>query len=280
MGRIIAQQSAKDLSRQHPRRGRGLTAGRFLAYARDMAPTAGIIVIGNEVLSGKVEEENARYLIRELRALGVDLMRVVFIRDDVPTIARDVREMSAAYTHVFTSGGVGATHDDVTMPALAEAFGVPMIPHPVLMPLIEQHFGERINVAVRRMGILPEGTELLGLGELRYPVIKLRNVFVFPGVPQYLKMKFDFLRPHLKNEPIRLRQVYLRVGEDQIALPLGEVDAAFPAVEFGSYPRFDSDEYRVKLTIESRDLEQLEAGLAALLARMDPGWIVKVETVV
>ena len=239
--------------------------------------TAGIVVIGNEVLSGQVEEANARYLVQELRALGVQLMRVVVIRDDIDTIARDVRELSEAYTHVFTSGGVGSTHDDLTLTAIAQAFEAPIEPHPVLMGMIEAHFGDRINDAVRRMGRLPRGAELLGLGELRFPLVRVRNVYVFPGVPQYLKAKFEWLKPQLAHTPFTLKQVYLNVGEDRIAEPLAALDAAYEDVAFGSYPRFDTDEYRTKITLESRDPARVDDALGRLLGQLDTEWVVKVD---
>lgn len=239
--------------------------------------TAGIVVIGNEVLSGKVEEENARYLTQGLRDLGVALMRVVFIRDEIDTIAKDVREMSEAYTHVFTSGGVGSTHDDLTFDAIAAAFGVGLEIHPELDRALQAHYGERYDQATRRMALLPEGTELLGLGELRYPVIKVRNVFVLPGVPSFLRLKFDYLRPRLRSTPFALKQVFVSVGEDRIALLLKGVAVAHPELEFGSYPRFDDADHRVKITIESKDLPRVEAGLSSLLEVLPPDWVVRVE---
>ena len=121
--------------------------------------TAGLVIIGNEVLSGKVEEQNARFVIQELRDAGVTLMRVVVIRDDIATIARDVREMSSDYDHVFTSGGVGATHDDVTLEGIARAFDVPLEQHPELVSLLEE-FGMELNAAALRMATVPAGSEL------------------------------------------------------------------------------------------------------------------------
>ncbi len=239
--------------------------------------TAGIVVIGNEVLSGQVEEANARYLIHELRALGVQLMRVVVIPDEINTIAKDVKLMSESYTHVFTSGGVGSTHDDVTLTAVAQALDRPLEPHPVLMPMLERHFGDDINDAVRRMGRLPRGAALLGLQELRVPLVRVENVYVFPGVPAYLQKKFEWLKPHLADTPFVVRQVLLNVGEERIAERLAVLDAKHGAVAFGSYPRFDTPEYRTKLTLESRDAEQVETALADLLGVLEPEWVVRVD---
>lgn len=247
-------------------------------YSVDLVmSTAGIVVIGNEVLSGQVEEANARYLVRELRALGVQLMRVVVIRDDVDTIAKDVRELSDAYTHVFTSGGVGSTHDDLTLTAIARAFDAPIEPHPVLMGMIERHFGDRANDAVRRMGHLPRGADLLGLDELRFPLVRVRNVYVFPGVPEYLRAKFEWLKPKLADTPFTLKAVYLNVGEDRIAEGLASIDAQYADVAFGSYPRFDTDEYRTKITLESRDPDLVEAALTHLLGELEADWVVRVD---
>ncbi len=238
--------------------------------------TAGILVIGNEVLSGKVEEENARYMVSGLRELGISLMRIVVVRDDVPAIADEVRQMSGKYDWVFTSGGVGATHDDVTLGAVAQAFGVDLVEHPGILSLLEEHFGDRMNAAVRRMAQLPEGTEVLGLEALRYPVIRVRNVHVFPGVPEYLRLKFDYLKGRLQTDsPFVLRQIYLSVSEDRIALALAEQDSAFSDVEFGSYPKFDNSDYKTKLTVEGRDFERVQAAYAALKDRLDPSWVVR-----
>jgi molybdenum cofactor synthesis domain-containing protein len=232
--------------------------------------TAGILVIGNEVLSGKVEEENARYMVTALRELGISLMRIVVVRDDVESIAEEVRQMSKNYSWVFTSGGVGSTHDDVTLGAVAHAFGVELVEHPGILSLLEEHFGDRMNAAVRRMAQLPEGTEVLGLEELRYPVIRVRNVHVFPGVPEYLRLKFDYLKGRLQTDsPFVLRQIYLNVPEDRIAIVLAEQDAAFEDVEFGSYPKFDNSDYKTKLTVEGRAPDRVQAAYDALKSQLD-----------
>lgn len=237
--------------------------------------TAGIVVVGNEVLSGKVEEENARYLTRELRDLGVQLMQISVIRDDVDVIAREVRAMSAAFTHVFTSGGVGATHDDVTIEGIARAFEVPLERNPALANLLERHYKDRLDPLVLRMADLPRGATLLGLDSLRFPLVRMQNVFVFPGVPAFLKLKFEHIRPLLRTTPFVLRQIFVSVGEDAIARMMTEVQREFPDLEIGSYPRFDTDEYRVKITIEARSRDRVEAGTARLLALFAPTWVVR-----
>lgn len=240
--------------------------------------TAGVLIIGNEVLSGKVEEKNARYLIGALRELGVELRRVVFIRDDIDTIARDVHDLSTQFDHVFTSGGIGSTHDDVTLAAVAKAFDAPLKTHQFVLDLLEGHYGDRMNEAVRRMAYLPEGTELLGLNEIPYPIIRFRNVYVFPGVPRFLRMKFEFLKDQLRSDRgFVLRQLFLNVSEDRIALPLAEEDAKFPDVEFGSYPQFEDEDHRTRITIEGRDPSEVQAAFDALTRRLPSEWVVRVD---
>lgn len=240
-----------------------------------MASTAGIVVIGNEVLSGKVEEENAKFLIRELYAMGIDLMRVAFIRDDVDTIAADVRDMASRFTHVFTTGGVGSTHDDMTLTAIAQAFDVPIEKNPTLHQMLVEHFGERMNEAVERMALLPRGAELCGLEELRYPIVKMNNVYVFPGVPMFLRAKFGFLRARLAETPFVLEQIFLSVSEDRFAEALTAIAGRFDDVDFGSYPRFDTDEFKTKVTVEGRDASRVAEGRDAFLAAIDPTWVVR-----
>ena len=240
--------------------------------------TAGIIVIGNEVLSGKVEEANASFLIRELREIGVELGRVVIIRDDVDTIASDVRFMSERYDHVFTSGGVGTTHDDVTMRAVARGLGRGLHRHPDLEALLQSRYGDELHDAVLRMADVPEGTQLVGASELVFPVVQVENVFVLPGVPEFLRKKFAYLKERLRvDAPFVLRQVYVTSREDRIAAPLQQTVEAHPGLESGSYPRFDIDEYRVKVTLEARDGDLVERGLQTLLGLLDADTVVRVD---
>ncbi len=230
--------------------------------------TAAVIVIGNEVLTGKVDEANARHLIHELRDAGVDLVRVVVVRDELDVIAEEVARASARCDHVFTSGGVGGTHDDVTMPAVAAAFGVGLVEQPVLAGLLRGRYGDRANVHVMRMAQVPEGAELVGEDELRYPVVRVRNVYVLPGVPEFLRAKFAYLKPRLGGQPVRCETLYVSVGEEEIAAELEAAQGRFPGVEIGSYPRFDTPDYRVKITLEGRAPEQLEAAVQGLTAAL------------
>jgi FAD synthetase len=241
-----------------------------------MPKTAGIILVGNEILSGKIEDANAVYLCRELRGLGVDVRRIAVIPDEVDVIAREVRAQSDAHDVVFTSGGVGPTHDDVTIEGVARALRVPVVRHPALAALLVRHYGDRVTEAHLKMAEVPEGAELVGGESLRFPTIVMRNVYVLPGVPEIFRQKFDAIRERFREAPIHLRQVFVSIGEGTLAAYLNDLLRDFPALLLGSYPEFSNPEYRVKVTLESRDPAYLEAAIGALLGRLPGDAVVKV----
>jgi len=241
-----------------------------------MPKTAGIILVGNEILSGKIEDANAAYLCRELRALGVEVRRIAVIPDEVGLIAEEVAEQSRAYDVVFTSGGVGPTHDDVTVEGVARALGAAVVRHPALVEILERHLGSRVTDAHLKMAEVPEGAELVSGGALRFPTILARNVYVLPGVPEIFRQKFEALRERFRDAPIHLRNVFVRIGEGTLADHLNRVLGEFPALLLGSYPEFSNPDYKVKVTLESRDRAYLEKALAELLARLPADAVVKV----
>jgi len=241
-----------------------------------MPKTAGIILIGNEILSGKIIDANAAYLCRELRDLGVDVRRVVVIPDDVALIAEEVAAFSKAFDLVFTSGGVGPTHDDVTIEGVARAMGVPVVRHPELVTLLERYYRETLTEAALRMAEIPEGAELVVAGELRFPNVAMRNVYVLPGVPEIFRRKFDAMRERFRDAPIHLKNVYVRIGEGTLADYLNALLGSFPLLAVGSYPELSNPEYRVKVTLESRDRGYLEQALADFLGRLPGDAVVKV----
>jgi molybdenum cofactor synthesis domain-containing protein len=241
-----------------------------------MPTTAGIILIGNEILSGKIVDANASYLCRELRTLGVDVRRIVVVPDEVGVIAGAVAAFSGEFDHVFTSGGVGPTHDDVTIAGVARAMGVRVVRHPDLVALLETYYRGKVTDAHLRMSEVPEGAQLLGGDALRFPAVVVRNVHVLPGVPEIFRQKFEAIRERFRGEPILLRNVYVRMGEGTLADYLNRLLADFPQVLLGSYPEFSNPEYRVKVTLESRDGAYLERALAAFLDRLPADTVVKI----
>src|SRR5262245_48845972 len=149
--------------------------------------TAAVLLIGDEILSGKVEDENARFLIGELRELGVALRRIEVIPDTIEEIATSVLRCADGFDHVFTSGGVGPTHDDRTMEGIARAFESRLVRHPTIERLLREHFGESLVERNLRMADIVEGAELVVTDSSSWPVVFVRNVCVLPGVPELFR---------------------------------------------------------------------------------------------
>src|SRR5258708_1819804 len=148
------------------------------------APTAAALVIGDEILSGKVSEANVQVLARSLRDLGILLRRVVVVMDDVEAIAQEVTQLSRTHDWLFTSGGVGPTHDDVTIEAVAKAFGVAVVSSPEMEAMLRAHYKERCTEGHLRMALVPDGAALEVSAEVRWPTIRLRNTWLLPGIPE------------------------------------------------------------------------------------------------
>jgi len=239
--------------------------------------TGAIVVIGNEILTGKSQDKNASFLITELYRLGVALRRVIVIADDVGEIAVAVRECSEKFDYVFTSGGIGPTHDDVTIAGVAMAFGQEVVRHPELESLIRRHFGEDVDEARLRMADAPQNATLVYAEGPRWPVLSVENVYVLPGVPELFRSKFEALRERFRTEPFHSRAVYTMEDEFDIAARLNQIAADYPMVDIGSYPNFTRNDYRVRITLESKDEEAVERALAALVNLMDPGALVRTE---
>ena len=241
-----------------------------------MPKTAGIILVGNEILSGKIADANAAYLCRELRALGVEVRRISVIPDEVDLIAREIAAFSRDHDIVFTSGGVGPTHDDVTIDGVARAMGVGVVRHPALVALLERYDRSGLNDARLKMAEVPEGAELVGHETLRFPAVLMRNVYVLPGVPEIFRQKFEAIRERFRDAPIHLKNVFVLMGEGTLADYLNDLLREFPVLLLGSYPEFSNPEYQVKVTLESRDRDYLEQALAALLKRLPAEMVVTV----
>ena len=238
--------------------------------------TAGLILIGNELLSGKIQDLNGAYLIRRLRGLGVDLQRIVTVPDSVPVIRDEVQRYSDAFDHDFTSGGVGPTHDDVNLQAVALAFDRPHERNDDLADIIERHFKERTTDAHLRMADLPNGTELLTGGEIAWPVICVENLYLFPGVPELFRIKFEAIAERFREGAFFLRSMYLRADEGTIAESLAQLETTFP-VSVGSYPRLRQSDYKVRITIESKRSTAVNEATEYLVNILGPASIVRVD---
>jgi len=236
-------------------------------------PTAAILLIGNEILSGKVEDENARYLVRQLRDRGVTVGRIEIVPDDLDDIARSARALADRFRWVFTSGGVGPTHDDVTLRGIAEAFDRPMVRNAELEGHMRRVAGAELHPRDLRMADIPAGARLeygTGGGTATWPVVVMENIWILPGVPRIFRRKFDSIRELFSGPPIHARAVYSRQPEGVIADALDAVVAAFPTVEVGSYPHVDALEYKVKITLDGRDITAVDEATATLVERLGP----------
>jgi molybdenum cofactor synthesis domain-containing protein len=242
-----------------------------------MDRTAGIVVIGNEILSGKVVDTNSPFLVKELRALGVDVQRITVIPDVLDVIELTVRDFHERFDFVFTSGGVGPTHDDVTIDGVARAFRRPVVREPELERRLREFYKDKINDARLKMSEVPQGSELIYGGTLAFPTILVENVYVLPGIPEILQSKFLALRERFGADPFHLRVVYTREGEGSIAESLNQTLRKFPELLLGSYPKIGDPEYAVKLTLESKDQDYVERALEHLLAALPEGCVVRTE---
>jgi molybdenum cofactor synthesis domain-containing protein len=205
----------------------------------DANPTACLLVIGNEVLSGRTQDANIKYIAGRLTELGIALREVRIIPDIADMIIATVNEVRARYDYVFTTGGIGPTHDDITSECVAAAFGVPWEPHPEAWRRMERAYkpGE-FNTARQRMATMPRGAALIDNPISTAPGFSIGNVHVMAGVPAIMRAMFENIAPLLKaGPPIRAEAVHVvRLGEGVLALGLGEIQARYPDLDIGSYP--------------------------------------------
>ena len=234
--------------------------------------TAAMLVVGNEVLTGKVDEENIAVLARTLFRLGIELRRVVVCVDEVDVIADDLNALRQSHDLVFTSGGVGPTHDDVTIDGVARAFGRCVVRSAEVEALIHgYHAAKRIPVtdAHLRMAHVVEGCRLVRAAALPWPTLVVDNVYVLPGVPAIFAMKLKVLEAELdRGESFATAAVYTHLDEGSIAQQLVELTQAHPQVLIGSYLAFRETRYRVKVTFDGRDATAVHAAADALRAAL------------
>ena len=243
-----------------------------------MARTAAVLIIGNEILTGKIQETNMKGLASELFGLGIILDRVVICRDDVETIARDLTDLRRAFDLVFTTGGVGPTHDDVTHRAVAQSFRCPIVRSPELADLISSLLGERCTEGHLQMADIPQGAILLKSERVRWPIIIMDNVFVLPGLPKVFHLKLPDLTEYLRGDelPFLSDAVYTLCDEGELAQPLAKLAALHAEVSIGSYPVTDRSDYRVKLTIDGKDRDCIERAAIALRAAIPKDKLVEI----
>jgi molybdopterin-biosynthesis enzyme MoeA-like protein len=232
---------------------------------RAITRTAAALLIGNELLSGKVQEQNLAPLAALLRALGIRLERALVVGDDRAAVAHDVSALSAGHDVVFTSGGVGPTHDDVTLEAVAAGFGVPTEIHPRLAALVRAHYGVACTDDHLLMARVPAGAELRASPDVQWPTVVMGNVWVMPGVPELFRMKLLIVREHLVGpSPIVSRALFTQLEETDIKPHLDRAVALHPCIEIGSYPKWFDASYKTKITFDGVVESQVEAAVQEL----------------
>lgn len=243
-----------------------------------VAESAAALIVGNELLSGKVAEANLVELARTLRPLGVRLARASFLPDELDLLASEVRSLSKAHPLLFTSGGVGPTHDDITIDAVAAAFGRNVVEDPTLAELIRRAYGEQVTAAHLRMALVPEGATLATSPSGAWPTPVLENVWILPGVPEVFREKLDTVRAWVRGpSPFVSRAVYTRLDEARLKGLIDAVVASHPEVEVGSYPRWFEPSYKTKVTFDARDAAAVERGAQAFVESLPEGALVRVE---
>ena len=236
------------------------------------AKTAAVLLIGNELLTGKVQDENLFVLAKTLNQLGIRLRRVVTVPDEVAIIAADVKSLSETHTVVFTSGGVGPTHDDLTVEGVARAFGVAVVESAPMAAMLRGHYRERCNDAHLRMALIPEGAELTSNDEVAWPTIVMRNVWLLPGIPEVFRLKLSHVRERLGGgRPFVSRAVYTKLDEGELKPLLDAVVATHPDVDVGSYPKWSDSTYRTKLTFDGQEADAVGRAVDAFLKMLPAG---------
>lgn len=228
-----------------------------------MEKTAGIVIIGNEILSGMVRDTNAAFMSRELKRHGVTVRRIATVPDDVDEIAHVVEAFSKRFDVVFTSGGLGSTPDDVTIAAIARAFNLKTVVDDHLKSLLNDRFQGRLSPEKLKMAQIPAGACLLTDESLRFPLIKCRNVFIYPGVPRFLRSKFRFTMTLIKQQPAFFARIVIEDREPEVAALLNVLARDNREVQIGSYPVEIRHQYRLLLTMESRSKPSLDLALTS-----------------
>ena len=234
--------------------------------------TAAMLAIGDEILSGRTKDKNIGHLADVLTMAGIDLKEVRIIGDEPHVIADTLNTLRRAYDFVFTSGGIGPTHDDVTAEAVAAAFSLPLIEHPDAVALLSAHYQRRdlpFTEARRRMTRTPEGASLVDNPVSMAPGFRIDNVFVFAGVPSVFEAMLGNALAQLPvGQAIESVTVDCPFGEGDIGDPLAAIQKLHPGVAIGSYPRFDGQRYSTQIVLRSREPEKLGTAATAVEALM------------
>lgn len=234
---------------------------------------AALIIIGNEILSGRTQDANLQHLAKELNSVGVILSEARVIPDDEAMIVSTVNDMRAAYDYVFTTGGIGPTHDDITSECVAKAFGLPLIRNAEAQALMEAHYartGRELNEARLRMANTPEGATLVKNPISTAPGFRVENVYVMAGVPMVMQAMLEGIKPELIGGKTTLsRAVASYIGEGNMAAGLSALQDKYSALDIGSYPFYKSgNRFGTTIVLRHTDAELLEEAVQEVAALM------------
>jgi molybdenum cofactor synthesis domain-containing protein len=232
------------------------------------SPTSAVLIIGNEILSGRTQDTNIAYIAKYLSVLGIELCEARVVRDAETDIVTAVNALRTSYTYVFTTGGIGPTHDDITADAIAKAFGVGIDYHPEALAILEPRYkrGE-FNVMRRRMARIPEGASLIKNPVSAAPGFQLENVFVMAGVPMIAQAMLEDIGPRLaRGTTIISKTVSASIPEGRIAEPLARIQSEHAQVAIGSYPFYRETGSGVEIVVRGRDAPAVEAATEAVEA--------------
>ena len=239
----------------------------------EAAPTAAFLVIGNEILSGRTAERNIQVLAKRLRGRGVSLSEARVVPDVRDRVVGAVNELRATHDVLFTSGGIGPTHDDITTECVAEAFGVDVVRHEGAAELMRASYeatGREATESRMRMADVPQGAEAVTCAITPAPGYRIGNVYVLAGVPFIFESMLDEVEGSLPSGPAFVaRTVTVNVGESVIADDLGALQDSHPDIDIGSYPQEDDGRYYVELVFGGRDQAQIDAAVGEMTAKLD-----------
>ncbi|MFD0917562.1 competence/damage-inducible protein A [Pseudahrensia aquimaris] len=228
--------------------------------------TAAMLVIGDEILSGRTKDKNIGYAAEYLTNMGIDLKEVRVVSDDLDEIADAVNALRHKYTYVFTSGGIGPTHDDITADGVAQAFGLPCEHHPEALAILREHYAKTdldFTEARQRMARTPRGATLIENQVSKAPGFKIGNVHVMAGVPKIMQSMMDAIGPTLEGgAKVLSKHIDCPVGEGTIGGPLGEIQKKHSETMIGSYPKFDGRNITTQIVVRGRDEAQVDAAIA------------------
>jgi molybdenum cofactor synthesis domain-containing protein len=234
--------------------------------------TAALVVIGDEILSGRTQDKNVEQVALWLNEQGIRLVEVRIVPDEIGRIAETVNALRAAHDYLFTTGGIGPTHDDITVDGIAAAFGVPIVVHPDARAILEDFYRDRsggLTDARLRMARVPEGAELIPNPTSGAPGVRIGNVFILAGVPQIAASMLEALTGKIEGgRPVVSVTVGARAAESEVADLLRETEAANPGVAIGSYPFFREGKYGANFVIRSEDGELARRTGDALATRL------------